>query len=123
MTSLGVQDLHPEEDLPSVFDHFARHLRGEDTVAAEIPVKRKDGTVFYADVNPVLVLLEGKQLILGVFRDITERKQAEEERKILDSHLQQAQKMEAIGTLAGGIAHDFNNILGAIICWSAIFLR
>ena len=78
MTSLGVQDLHPEEDLPSVFDHFARHIRGEDTVAAEIPVKRKDGTVFYADINPVLVQLEGKQLILGVFRDITERKQAQD---------------------------------------------
>lgn len=52
--------------------------------------------------------------IVIVVRDITERKQIEEERKNMQAQLQQAQKMEVIGTLAGGIAHDFNNILGAI---------
>jgi two-component system, cell cycle sensor histidine kinase and response regulator CckA len=50
----------------------------------------------------------------GVVRDVTERRQADEERKKLEVQLQTAQKMEAIGTLAGGIAHDFNNILMGI---------
>ena len=50
----------------------------------------------------------------GVVRDVTERRQAEEEKKKLEAQLQAAQKMEAIGTLAGGIAHDFNNILMGI---------
>ena len=50
----------------------------------------------------------------GVLRDVSERKKTEKEKYKLESQLQQAQKMESIGTLAGGIAHDFNNILMGI---------
>ena len=50
----------------------------------------------------------------GMLRDVTRRKETDEEKRLREIHLQQAQKMESIGTLAGGIAHDFNNILMGI---------
>ncbi|WP_051286332.1 hybrid sensor histidine kinase/response regulator [Megalodesulfovibrio gigas] len=67
--------------------------------------------------------LRGKDQLLGVAVDITERKEAENERAKLERHFRQAQKMQALGTLAGGIAHDFNNMIFAILGFVRLALR
>ncbi len=58
----------------------------------------------------------------GIVLDITDRVEAEEERKRIQAQLQQAQKMEAIGTLAGGVAHDLNNIMSGIVGYPELIL-
>jgi PAS domain S-box-containing protein len=58
--------------------------------------------------------------IVAIIRDVTEKLRTERAKAELEAQLRQAQKMEALGTLAGGIAHDFNNILGAIMAYSEL---
>jgi len=70
--------------------------------------------------SAVPVTIDSEEILLEAFVDITRMKEIEEEKHLLKIQLYQAQKMEAIGTLAGGIAHDFNNILGALIGYAEL---
>jgi PAS domain S-box-containing protein len=76
--NMGIMDIHPEKDLAYVIEQFKKQAGGEITLAKDIPVKRKDGSVFYADINSFPITLAGKTYLVGIFRDTTERKQAEE---------------------------------------------
>jgi diguanylate cyclase (GGDEF)-like protein/PAS domain S-box-containing protein len=75
---LTVMDIHPEKDLPHVLNQFEKLAKGEIILTENIPVKRKDGSVFYVDINTSWITLSGKSYIAGIFRDITERKMTAE---------------------------------------------
>ena len=79
LNRLGVADIHPEQDLPWVIDRFEELARKEIEIARDIPVRRKDGSVFYADISCSFPMASGgKECLMAVFRDISDRRQAEE---------------------------------------------
>jgi PAS domain S-box-containing protein len=78
IVSLSVYDIHPKSTLAYVEIEFNKLAEKEIDLAKDIPVLRKDGTVFYADIAASPMTYKGKLLILGTFRDVTERKKTKE---------------------------------------------
>ncbi|MBN1527501.1 MAG: response regulator [Thermoleophilaceae bacterium] len=105
MRGLSVASIHPAEHLDYVRAQFDRQARGEISLVADIAMKCKDGTVFPADVNSAPVELDGRRCLLGIFRDITERKRTEGELRVKDRALESSINAVALGGLDGKLTY------------------
>ena len=109
---------HPD-DLGADVTQYNRMLAGEiDNYSLDKRFRRKNGTIVFTTSFVTCIRKDDGEVdyVICHIQDITVRKRFEEE-------LRQAQKMEAIGTLAGGIAHDFNNVLSPIIGYSELCMN
>jgi PAS domain S-box-containing protein len=111
LKNLSVPDIHPKEELSYILEQFDKQVKGEIDSAKDIPVKRKDGSIFYADINASQIQLGNNTNLIGIFRDITEHKQAEQ--KLED----RARKLELLNEIIirGGKAQDIETLLKEIL--------
>jgi PAS domain S-box-containing protein len=132
---MDFKDFVAPEDRDMVVDRYARMMKGEKVLSNYefhgIRKNEKKRTTIYLVCSPITY--QGKPAVLGTVKDITKRKQLEEQMQLINEELEEriierttelkqtykqlyhAQKMESVGILAGGIAHDFNNLLTVIL--------
>ncbi len=118
-----VYELTHPDDLDHDKEEFENLISGKsEVIHVEKRYIRKNGETIWLNINGTLIRDAAGRPIrtVATIEDITERKRMEREQALVMAQLQQAQKLEALGTLAGGVAHDFNNILSIIIGYAEL---
>ncbi len=114
-------DLWPEM-AQQLQEHDTMVLAGDKTVELLETTQWGGNLQQWLSFKFPLTVSSGQRILAGISLDITDRKRAEEERLHLQHQLLQAQKLEAVGTLAGGLAHDLNNMLSAVVGFTELAL-
>jgi PAS domain S-box-containing protein len=121
LLSMTVHDIDPDYSA-EIWPEFWKKLKQAGSLTFETCHRSKEGRIFPVEITANFFEYNGKEYHCSFARDITEHKRAEEERRNLETKLQRAQKMEALGLMAGGVAHDLNNMLSAIVSLPELIL-
>lgn len=123
LIGLPISDLMLSEHRRAFFEEYLPQIKAQGFFNGVTQYLAKNGEKHYIEYRSLMVKQKGQQpYVSGIGRDITDRILSRGEVKKLEQQLQQAQKMEAVGTLAGGIAHDFNNLLMGILGNTSLML-
>ena len=115
LLDLSLSDIHPKQDLPRIVRGFDAQVSGDVVILADVPVKRKDGGIFFADINSARITFSGRACLLGSFRDITERKRIKDSYTRLATAVEQSAEMIVITDTKGTILYvnpAFENMTG-----------
>ena len=125
LAGLNYRQVMDAETAENVYRTFRTvYEKDEATSAQDWQLRKKDGEACFVQSLVSMIKNTENQPIgfRGIARDLTERIVAEKEKKYLEARLRQAEKMEAIGTLAGGVAHDLNNVLSGLVSYPELIL-
>ncbi len=111
--SINEFSLHPHA--PALVLSRIQSLREGGIIRGEDDHRRRDGTLVPVEYSSTLVLIDGREYILGIARDISARRRLEEEHRRTEARLADVQRLESLGLLASGVAHDFKNLLTTIV--------
>ena len=103
------------EEAKQAFQSHIKALMKNKRATVQFPIMRMNGEVVPAEISSSLLEIEGKTCILGVFRDISDRVQADKDIRERDAQIQLSSHLSSIGTLAAGVAHEINNPLTYVL--------
>jgi PAS domain S-box-containing protein len=108
LESMWITDIHPAEALERTRMKFSEVVQGRIILVPGLPVRHKDGSILHVDIGNTLLTIDNRTMVLGSFRDVTER-------RAIEQRLAQSDRLASVGLLAAGVAHELNNPLAYVL--------